>query len=523
MHLRPVVGAILATVFVCVPVISRVSDATAASTQSSHAKPVYGGNFGVSVPVDASTLDPRLAQDTTAEAVDSLIFDGLDQINNGLAPVHDLATKWKRVNSKTWIFYLRKGVKFSNGHPLTSADVAYTYRSEIDPSLHAPYAQQYPISRVITKGKYAVEFKLQYPYAPLFSYLNLGIVPSTAAKDAGFATHPIGTGPYVLQSWQRNGKIVLSRNPHYFGPKPYLNKVTFYIFADTTASINGLKAKSLQLITSPLPPQDVVSLEKDKAVKVHRELGDGITYLNLNLKDPILKQLPVRQALNLLLNRKGIADQFTKGIDKPAVTTLIPGTWAYDPSLKIPAFNPSKAAGILAKAGWRKDSNGILAKNGRELDLTLSTYNDPTRVQILTYYQNVLAQVGIKSQITQADFASFIAQVEAHKYQVALIGWLNLVDPDHGMYEQFTTGGGTNWEEYSNKTVDHLLLQARETSSRAKRRTLYVHTWKILLRNLPYLVITAQGWVEIAQKNVQGLVINRTGTMRPLARVWLSR
>lgn len=522
MNLRRMVIALAALIFVSAPLLANGWRTPVVVASPSHVKPQYGGDFRVSVPVDAGTLDPRLAQDTTAQAIDSLIFDGLDQINNNLSPSHDLATKWKRVNSTTWLFYLRKGVKFSNGHPFTSSDVAYTYRSEVTPALHAPYAQQYtPIKQVVTKGKYEIEFKLSYPYAPLFSYLNLGIVPTTAANDPNFAANPIGTGPFVLRSHTRNSTITLARNSRYFGPKPYVNTITFYIFADTTASVNALKGKTLDLITSPLPPQDVASLKQDSAVKVHQELGDGITYLNVNLQDPILKQLPVREALNLLLDRKGIAQQFTKGVDKPSTTTLIPGTWSYDPSLTLPSFNPTKAAQLLAAAGWKKDSSGILAKNGKELDLTLATYNDPTRVQILTYYQNVLAQVGIKAQVTQADFATFIAQVQAHKYQIALIGWLNLVDPDHGMFEQFTTGGGTNWESYSNKTVDHLLLASRQSSAHSKRKADYVKAWKILLHDLPYIVITAQGWVEIAQKNVEGLVVNRTGSMKPLATVWL--
>jgi peptide/nickel transport system substrate-binding protein len=509
-------------VFVLMPSITKVGRTSAASARAS-AKPVYGGTLRVSLPVDAGTLDPRLSQDTSALAVDSLVFNGLDYITNSLLPVPDLAVKWKALNSKTWLFYLRHGVTFSNGHPFTSSDVVYTYQSILNPSFHAPYAQHYtPIAKVIARGKYEVQFNLKYPYAPLLSYLDMGIVPTTAAHDPNFATKPIGTGPFLLKQWERNDKIEMVRNPHYFGMKPYLNGITFYPIPDNTAVVNGLKSHSLDLITSPLPPQDVVSLRHDGAFRVEEEIGDGITYLNLNLRDPVLSDLKVRQALNLLVDRHAIADKFFRGIDKPAVTDLIPGTWAYDNSFKVPAYSPAKAQQILASDGWKKGSSGILAKNGRELAVTLSSYNDPVRVEIITYLQNVFQQVGIKASIFQSDWPTFIGRVEAHNYSVALIGWLALVDPDAGMFEQFTTNGGTNWNGYSNPTVDHLLLQARQVSSQEVRKQLYARAWKIILHDVPWIVMTAQGWVVAMQKNVQGFHITRTNSMRPLAGVWLS-
>ena len=528
MSLRRVASLVIVLVFVVMPPVAKVEPTSAAGADSpaihrAGTTPVYGGTLRVSLPVDAGTLDPRLSQDTSALAVDTLVFNGLDYITNSLQPVPDLAVRWKALNSKTWLFDLRQGVTFSDGHPFTSSDVVYTYKSILNPSFHAPAAQNYaPIANVVPRGKYAVEFDLKYPYAPLLSYLNMGIVPSTAAHDPSFATNPVGTGPFVLKNWERNNKIELVRNPRYFGPKPYLDGITFFPIPDNTAVVNGLKAHSLDLITSPLPPQDVVSLKSSNEFKVVEETGDGITYLNLNLRDPVLSDRNVRQALNLLVDRNAIANQFFRGIDTPAVTDLIPGTWAYDTSLKVPAYDPAKAAQILASDGWQKDSSGILAKGGRELAVTLSSYNDPVRIEIITYLQNVFQQVGIKATIFQSDWPTFIGKVQVHNYSVALIGWLALVDPDTGMFEQFTTNGGFNWNGYSNPTVDQLLLQARQASSAAVRKQLYVRAWNLILHDVPWIVMTAQGWVVAMQTNVQGFQTNRTNSMRPLASVWLS-
>lgn len=495
-----------------------------APTGGSSTTPVYGGTLRLAIPVDAGTLDPRLAQDTSAYAVDSLIFNGLVSINNSLKPVPGLATSWTEKTPTTWIFNLRHGVRFSNGQQFTAADVVYTFDSLLSKQLNAPHAQLYaPIAAVTAHGSYQVEFKLSQPYAPLLSYMNMGIVPTTAAHDAHFATQPIGTGPFELQSWQRGAVIKLQRNPYYFGKKPYLKQINFYVMPNNTAQVNGLKSGSLNMITSPLPPQDVVSLRAQHSFRVQQETGLGVIYLNLNLRNPILKDPVVRQALSMLVNRSGIANEFYKGIDTPAATMLIPGTWAYDPSLKAPPFSPSAAANLLAHDGWHKNGQGILTKHGKELSLTLSTYTDPNRVHILTYLQNVLQQVGIKAQVVQSDWPTFIGNVMAHKYQVALIGWLDLVDPDKAMYEQFTTGGSFNWEGYANPTVNRLLTQARQVSAVSTRKALYDQASAIILRQNPYIVIADQGWVVITQRRVHGFISNRTGSMRSLAQTWIGK
>jgi peptide/nickel transport system substrate-binding protein len=487
------------------------------------AAPVRGGTLRVALPVDAGTLDPRLYQDTSAFAVDTLLFDGLVSIDNSLTPVPDLATSWKPVNGKTWVFHLRHGVKFSNGAALTAKDVVYTYTTLINPKFNSPQIQLYtPIKSVVAVDPYTVQFNLKYPYAPLLSYLSMGIVPANAATYKNFATQPIGTGPYVLKAWQRNNKIELTRNTKYYGTAPYLDQIVFYVMPDNTAQVTALKTHSLDLITSPLPPQDVVSLRQDHNVNIQQETGDGILYLPLNMKDPILGDLKVRQALNLLVDRRAIAEQFFHSIDQASVTSLLPGTWSYDASIKVPAANPQQAARILAQDGWKKDGNGILAKKGKELSLTLSTYNDPNRVEILTYLQNVLQQAGIKANVVQSDWPTFLGNIQAHHFQIGIIGALNLYDPDRGMYPGFITNGTNNWSAYSNPKVDRLLQQARQESDRAKRKAMYVQTWKILNYDLPWIMLTTQGWVAITQKNVQGYQTNRTGSMQPLEKVWLS-
>ena len=508
----------MASVFMVTGVLS-----VAATPSAVAATPLIGQTLNVALPVDAGTLDPRLAQDTSAEAVDSLIFDPLIRLNNNLGYVPTLATSWKQVNPTTWDFFLRKGVTFSNGQPFTAADVVYTFTTILDPSFHAPYISLYtPIKSVTALNDYEVQFTLSAPYAPFLSYMTMGIVPHLTAGNADFATHPIGTGPYVLKSWQRNSEISLSRNSTFWGARPYAQYINFFVMPDTTSQVNALTSGTLNLITSPLPPQDVITLEHNPSVVVRKETGLGVVYFNINQKDPIMKDLAVREALNDLTNRQAITQKITDGIDSPAATMLMPGTWAYTRSIAIPKFSVAAAEKVLNADGWHKNSKGVMTKNGKTLTITLSTYNDPEREQILTYEQGVLAQAGIQAKISIQDWATFIAGVMAHKYQVALMGWLGLTDPDRGMYGQFVTGQGNNWEQFSNPQVDKLLTEARQTVGNAQRKALYVQASQIILKDLPYIVISDQGWVVITGKNVQGATLNRTGSFYFLTQVWLS-
>lgn len=486
------------------------------------ATPRTGGVLNTALPVDPGTMDPRLIANTSTQAIDSLVFDGLVHIGNSLVPQPALATNWKQESPTKWLFHLRHGVKFQNGQPFTSADVAYTYNTLLKPSFKAPQISLYePIKSVVPDGPYAVVFNLKAPYAPLLSYLNLGIVPHGAAGSSSFGLNPIGTGPYKFVSYQANSQVVLAANPDYWGGKPHIQKIVFKIIPDNTTQVLGLESGSLNFVTSPLPYSYVQQLKSNPRFQVKRVVGLGTLYLNMNLRDATIADLKVREAIQYALNRQAITQHIYDGVHTPASTQLVPNTWWWDPAIKAPAPNLAKARALLKSDGWKKGPGGYLVKNGKTLTISLTTYNDPTRVQDLEYLQQNLAQIGIKATVTQYEWPTFIGNVMAGKYQVALIGWLDLVDPDRAFYSQFVTGQPDNWEHYSNPTVDKLLTKAREVSNRAERKSLYAEAAKIILKQLPYIEIADQGYVVMMAKSVHGFQIDRTGSLRGLDKAWI--
>ncbi|MBX6722418.1 MAG: ABC transporter substrate-binding protein, partial [Dactylosporangium sp.] len=241
-----------------------------------------GSTMRIGLDVDAGTLDPRLAQDTSAYRVDNLIFDGLVQLDKDLAPQPDLAESWENPDPTTWIFHLRDGVKFQDGTDVTSEDVVYTYTTILDPDFKAPYRSLYtPIASVEAVDGRTVKFTLSQPYAPLLSYLDMGIVPKHIAENdaSDFASHPVGSGPYVFKRWDKTNEIVLEANPDFWGGKPKIETLEFKVVPDNTARAQALEAGDLDLIQSPLSPQDLQRLAGEPQFKTVQMTGAGFTYI----------------------------------------------------------------------------------------------------------------------------------------------------------------------------------------------------------------------------------------------------
>ncbi|MBX6351086.1 MAG: ABC transporter substrate-binding protein [Clostridia bacterium] len=483
-------------------------------------EPGTGRALRVGLDVDAGTLDPRLAQDTSAARVANLIFDGLVQLDANLRPVPDLATSWDNPDPTTWIFHLRDGVKFQDGTDVTADDVVYTFQTILDPAFKAPNRNLYtPIQAVEAVDPHTVKFTLAAPYAPLLSYLDMGIVPKhLAEKDPEFGSHPVGSGPYKFVRWEKGNEIVLEANPDFWGGEPKIGTIEFHVVSDNTARAQALEAGDLDFIQSPLSPQDLKRLAGEPKFKTVTMTGTGYTYLNFNTKDPVLADARVRKALAMLIPQESIVHDIYQDMDKPATSILIPG-WAYTDAVKQPAYDPQAAKALLAQAGWADhDGDGVLDKDGRKLSVVIATHSeDPNRTQAVEVIQNTFQANGVDATTSISDWPSFIANVQAGKYQIALLGWLNLVDPDRAMYNQLHTGGGSNWGGYSNPEVDKDLDTGRTSLDQAARAQAYQAAARIIADEVPYYILTYQGFQVVYDPALTGFVPTPTGSFRSLA------
>jgi peptide/nickel transport system substrate-binding protein len=481
-----------------------------------------GGVLRIGIDVDAGTLDPRLANDTTARRVGEQIFDGLVELDPQLRARPALAESWTETSPTVWVFKLRRGVRFHDGSALTAEDVVFTYTTILDAAFRAPLRGLYiPISRVEAVDNETVRFTLSAPYAPLLKYADMGIVSKRAVEQLGadFASRPIGTGPYKFVSWQRNSRIVLEPHASYWKGAPKLSQVVFNIIPDNTTRAAALESGDVDLIHSPLSPQDIARLKGNSRLAVTEMTGLGITYLNVNQADPVLNDVRVRRALAHFIPQQTIVRQIYRAMDQPANSMLLPA-WSgiYTDDVTQPGHNIARAKALLAEAGWRDTNNdGVLDKDGRPLALVIRTHSeDPNRIQVVELLVSIFRSSGIQARAEITEFPALVQALFAGNYQVALLGWLGLVDPDRGMYNQFHTKGSSNWEKYNNPRVDALLDEGRQKSNATDRARAYREVARIVASDLPYYVLTYQGYIVAISRRVQGFVPIPTGSFRAL-------
>jgi peptide/nickel transport system substrate-binding protein len=488
------------------------TQATAAQGQ-----PRRGGTLRVGLDVDADTLDPRLSKNTSGFRVKELAFNGLVAINPDFSPVPDLAEKWDNPDPRTWVFHLRPGVRFHDGSELTANDVKYTYESVLDQAFNSPVRAFYlSVDKVDATDKNTLTFTLKSPFAPFLSYMDLGIVPQASGTKPDFGNKPIGTGPYKVDTWNTGDSIDLSAFDNFYGGRANLDRVRLKVVPDNSARVVALESGDLDFVQSPLSPQDVSRVQSGGKLKVDRTPAAGYTYVNLNTADPILSDKKVRQALSHLVNKQQIIDTIYKGIGKPANGPIVPGMWAYSPDIPSYDYSPDKAKQLLDEAGWNAGSDGVRTKDGQKLSLVVRTHSeDPDRKQLIQVLQSEFQNVGIDASTNTVEFPAFFQDVQDGKYQVGVIGWLNLSDPDRATFRQFTIDGPANYGKYKNDQVDSLLKEARTTLDQNTAKGLYTNAVKQIVDDAPYIFVQYQEYIGMYTPRLQGFVIN------PVAN-WLS-
>ena len=420
------------------------------------------------------------------------------QLNADLTVAPGLAMSWDNPQPTVWVFHLREGVKFHDGSDFSADDVVYTFETILDPELKARFRSLYtPITKIEAVDAKTVRIELSEPYAPLFSYLDLGIVPKAYVEGGGdLSLAPIGTGPMKLASWARGSKIVLEPFDDYWAGKPKSDGFEFVVVADNTSRAQAFEAGDLDIIQSPLSPQDIQRLAEKDDIGKSIMGGLGITYLNFNTAAEHLGDPAMRRALAMLVDQDTIANAIYEGVDQAASSILLPSSWAYANSINQPAFDPAAAKAALADLGWSdSDGDGVLDKDGAALSIEISTHSeDPNRIQAVEFIQATFKQNGIDATISIADWPAFFPSVQGGNHQIALLGWLNIVDPDRLMFAQFGTGGTQNYGKYTNADVDALLQTGRSTIDLAKRIDAYRAAATIIADEVPYYVISYQGY-----------------------------
>jgi len=457
-----------------------------------------------------TNLDPRVGLDAQSERIDELIFDDLLSRDEHLNVQPQLAENWEIPDPLTYIFHLHHGVKFHDGRSLTSRDVKWTFDSLLQGKVLSTKSAAYRfVDRVEAPDDYTIIFRLKEPFATLLWNLSdgaMGIVPYGSGPD--ISSHPIGSGPFRFVSAEQDKEVVIARNDDYWGGKARVSKVRFAVVPDGTTRALELRKGSADIAINALTGDMISALERERNLEVMRSPGTVLSYFAFNLRDPILKDVRVRQAIAYAINRQPFIHYLMRDFARPAFSLLPPESWAYDGNVPRYDYNPDQARKILDQAGYP-------AVNGIRFHIAMKTSTEESTRLLAAVLQQQLRDVGIALDIRTFEFATFFSDVTRGEYQVHSLRWIGgNEDPDifeYLFHSRNWAPKGANRTYYSNAQVDSLINQARSTLDQEKRKQTYAEIQQILANDLPYIDLWYQDNVLIYSRRVKNLTLNPPG------------
>ncbi len=476
-----------------------------------------GGTINMVMSSEPATLNPITATDVYASIIRGYTIDSLMDMNPDTYEfVPGLAEKAEQSpDGKTFTFYLRKGVKFHDGKPLTAEDVKFSFEAMFDPKYNAmhmrPYFENFePTAEVL--DPHTIRFRVKEKYFRNFDTIAgmLRIVPKHVYGDPESGKKKnktiIGSGPYKLEKYDQGQSIVLVKNPDWWGKDLKWNKgrynferIRFRFIKDENIALEALKKGEVDFfddLTAEGYMKKAVGPEWGKTVfKVKTENLSPKSYgfIGWNLRRELFQDKNVRHALQLLMNREEMNKKFRFNMDTPASGPWYSQSEYADPNVKPVPYDPKKAVELLKKAGW-EDTNkdGVLDKdfNGQRRDFRFTLYyanKDSEKYWVM--YQSDLKKVGIDMKLQVLEWNTFLKNLDDGNFDAAALGWSGGsvdVDPKQIWHSSTAVKGGSNFIGYKNPEVDKLIDQARQELDKKKRITILRKVYRMIAEDYPY-------------------------------------
>ena len=459
-----------------------------------------------------TNLDPRIGTDGQSEHIDELIFDGLVAKDSNFHFTPAIAQSWELRDPLTLVFHLRSGVRFHNGQPMTSRDVAWSINSIHDGTVITAKAATYAaINKVEAPDADTVILHLKHP--DNFLLINLatgafGVVPEGSGRE--FWLHPIGTGPFRFVSQQIDQNVVIERNPLSWRVQPKLERVRFAVVPDPITESLELEKGSGDAAINSLPMDSLPILGARPNLEVNDTQGTQIQYLAFNMTDPLLKDARVRQAISCAIDRDLIIRTLLRGHARPAVSLLPPTHWAWTGDVAHFDYDPARAKKLLDDAGYPAGANGV------RFHLTMKTSTVEDVRSLAAVLQQQMAQVGIALDIRTFEFATFYADVTRGAFQLYSLRWIGGNEQPDIFTHAFSTARfspkGANRGHYSNARLDALLDDGVSSTDQAKRRTDYVEAQQILAQELPAINLWYKDTVVVHNRRLTDVTPSASGS-----------
>jgi peptide/nickel transport system substrate-binding protein len=468
-----------------------------------------------SAPTD---LDPRFATDAVSARIDDLVFRSLTRLDEHRRHVPDLAAAWRFEDARTLSFDLRRDVRFTDGRLLTASDVRATYESVLETATGSPKRGDLAfIEAVDDPDEHTVRFHLRGPFAPFLEATTLGILPRSEIARGGRAL--IGAGAYRIAETAANGDVWLLARPGQGG----IAQIRFRVVPDDTVRALELDKGTIDLVENAVEPDNVRWLERRSRLCVNRTPGTTFQYLGINIADPRLRDLRVRRAVALAIDREDLVRYVLGGAARLASGLLAPEHWAHDRDVQRYRYDPAAAKRLLDEAGYPDpDGDGPAVR----FRLSYKTSTLDSRRRVGEALQSMLAAVGIRLDVRSFEWATFYDDVRRGSFQLYSLAWVGVNDPDFFfglLHSTMRPPLGNNRGGYVNAEMDRLTTAGRETLDPTKRKDIYAAVQRQAADDLPFIPLWWTDNVVVRNARLCGFVPYPDGSLASLANAWLAR
>ncbi|MDR7481469.1 MAG: ABC transporter substrate-binding protein [Armatimonadota bacterium] len=423
---------------------------------------------------DAETMDPVLTAISTTGSIQNHVLEGLVSYDPDGKLLPALAESWRAVDNLTWEFKLRRGVRFHNGEPFNAEAVRFNIdRAQNHPkSLVKVYVSLIKEVRAVDDATVRIVTSAPSPDLPQ-NLESIEMLPPRYVREAGdegVGKRAVGTGPYRFVEWVRDERIVLEANPTYWGPKPQAQRVIIRPIPEGATRVAALLAGEVDVIEG-VPIPDIPRVARTRGFKVLRKQGPRLIFIAMDTHrerggphpqfSPGLpagqpnpfRDVRVRQAIYHAINTKEIVEQVMQGAATPAEQILPPFMFGYNPRVRRPIYDPSRAKRLLAEAGY---PNGFTVR----LDVTTDRYVNDREVGLAVV--GMLRRVGIDAQLNGMPRAIYFPRMRAFDTSFQMSGWLTLISSINwaamlGCVDPKTGYGRANYGRYCDPELNRLI------------------------------------------------------------------
>lgn len=474
------------------------------------------------------SLNPLYLDGYNANEINGLLYSFLttydvhgNSIPQAAAVVPTVGNGGISKDGLTYTFHVRKGVRWQDGAPLTSQDVAFTFHAIMDPKNNALSTYGYDaVAWVRTPDPYTIVVHLKYRLTPFVTYFfggnsNYTILPSHILRQYPDLNHvpfneaPVGSGPYRLVEWSRGDHMTFAANPSYFLGAPKIPRIVIDFIPSSQTIMNEMETGEVNAIFLA----DVSQIARLRALPSHRIVTSATTMFGtvlFNTTAPLVDDPVVRRAFAMAIDRRSMVDKIMHGVYDPETGMRGLFTWAYDPTVRNLPYDPSAARAMLQADGWRAGPNGVLEKDGKPLTIQMLFQTGSTivgdLVNVIAAYERAIGiQVQLKG-LTSFALTDPSGPLYNGRYQTSFFGEMSQADPDARWILGCSQRAphGFNFMRYCNPAVDAVMDRAGATFSQRTRRADYRFVQEQLLVDVPIDFLYQVVEVDVIPSDLSG-------------------